>query len=251
MAISSSSRSIRQCRCRPLTGLACAPARCPRRHLAFQGAGTTDWPEALRVLGPWRLRSLSRRAARPVQGCVPASGLAGKVLLGHGICRRGSFDRPRAGGSLPKPRLLQGCVEALVERGGCRDGVQLSRDTPKRRPPGLRVAADPMGFGRFGASNQHRPSPQGGGPFPAVIKLCRAQHSQGYLLPALINTHCRTVAGEPIAHAPRRFAGAPWDRYPQGRDGEAGSGSEASRARSARHGRGAQSCPCSHFALVG
>jgi hypothetical protein len=120
------------------------------------------------------------------------------VLLGRRICRRGSFDRPRAGGSLPKPRLLQGCVEALVERGGCRDGVQLSRDTPKRRPPGLRVAADPMGFGRFGASNQHRPSPQGGGPFHAVIKLCRDQHTAGYLLPAPINTHCRTVAGEPL-----------------------------------------------------
>lgn len=53
------------------------------------------------------------------------------------------------------------------------------------------------------------------------------------------------------AHAPRRFAGAPWDRYPQGRDGDAGSGSEASRVRSAGHGRGAQSCSCSHFALVG
>jgi hypothetical protein len=74
----------------------------------------------------------------------------------------------------------------------------LRRDTPKRRPPGLPLGADRARFGRFGTSNQHRPLPQGGGPFHAVIKLCRDQHTAGYLLPAPINTHCRTVAGEPL-----------------------------------------------------
>ena len=109
------------------------------------------------------------------------------------------FFRPaQAGGSLPKPRLWQGCAEALVERGGDLDGVQLRRDTPKRRQPGLPLGADRAGFDSFGASNQHRPLPQGGGPFYAVITLCRDQHTAGYLLPAPINTHCRTVAWEPL-----------------------------------------------------